>query len=149
MNNMDVYSRCWNLKISGISESENENVKMTVIGIFSRVSPGLADSLQKTVDITHRLGPRPQKEDQHPPRHIIFWFLHQTHRDQVWVDAKTSQVLKQKKMKISEDLTQQVKGARAKLWPLVEKTRRQNKRADLSGPFVIIAGKKISAEDLT
>ncbi len=126
VNDMDAYSRRWNLKISGIPESEGENVKMTVIDILSRVSPALTDSLQKTVDIAHRLGPRPKKEVQQPPRRIIVRFSHRAHRDQVWADAKTSQVLKQKNVKISEDLTQQVRDARAKLWPLVEEAEQES-----------------------
>ncbi|XP_049891295.1 uncharacterized protein LOC126384333 isoform X2 [Epinephelus moara] len=137
VNEMYAYSRRWNLRIP---ESEGENVKMTVIDLFSRVSPGLADSLQKMVDIAHRLGPRMRKEGQHPPRRIIVRFSYRAHRDQVWADAKNSEVLKQKNVKISEDLTQQVREARAKLWPLVEEARKHNKRAGFSGPFAIIAG---------
>ena len=74
MNDMDVYSRRWNLKVSGIPEAEGENTKMMVMEIFSRVSPALADSLQKTVDIAHRLRPRMRREGQHPPRCIIVRF---------------------------------------------------------------------------
>ena len=127
VNDMDAYSSRWNLKVSGIPEAEGENTIMMVIEIFSRVLPGLANSLQKTVDIAHRLGPRMRREGQHPPRCIIVHFSYRAHRDQVWADAKHSEVLKQKNVKISEDLTQQIREASAKLWPLVEEARKQNK----------------------
>lgn len=90
-----------------------------------------------------------RKEGPHPPRRIIVRFSYRAHRDQVWAYTKNSEVLKQKNVKILADLTQQVREARAKLWPLVEEARKQNKTAAFSGPFAIIAGKKISAEDLT
>ena len=32
------------------------NVKMTAIDLFAKVSPGIGDSLQSTVDVAHRLG---------------------------------------------------------------------------------------------
>lgn len=48
-----------------------------------------------------------------------------------------------------EDLTQYVKDTRAKLWPMVEEVKKQKERAGFSGPFAIIAGKKVSVDDLT
>lgn len=54
-----------------------------------------------------------KKEDQLPLRRIIVRFSLRAHFDQVWSHAKTSQVLKQKNIKILDDLTQQVKDARA------------------------------------
>ena len=155
VNEQDAYSRRWNLKISGIAESKDENVKMMVIDLFSRVSPGLRDSLQRSVDIAHRLGPRGKKEDridengkEKGPRRIIVRFAYRAHRDQIWADAKDCQVLKQKNIKITEDLTQHTREQRAKLWPMVEAARSQGKRAGFTGPFAIIDGKKFSADDV-
>ncbi len=68
--------------------------------------------------------------------------------DRIWIDAKNSEVLKQKNIKITEDLTQYVKDARAKLWPLMEEARRQKKITGFKEPFVIIDGRRISVEDL-
>lgn len=133
VNEIDVYKRKWNLKISGVPEHENENVKMTVIDLLSRVSPEIADFLQNSVDVAHYLGPKNGKTGKNDtnkqPRRIIVQFLSCTHRDRVWADAKRSEVLKQKHIKITEDLTQHVKDARAKLWPLVEQARKEGKLA--------------------
>lgn len=62
VNELESYlRRRWNLKISGIPEQDEENVKMTVIDLLSRISPTIADTLQNSVDVAHRLGPRPKK----------------------------------------------------------------------------------------
>ena len=53
VNEMDAYKRRWNLKISGVPEQEGENVKMTMIDLLSRISPGIKDSLQNSVDVAH------------------------------------------------------------------------------------------------
>ena len=58
VNEIDAYKRRWNLKIAGVPERENENVKMTVIDLLASVSPGIKDCLQNSVDVTHRLGPK-------------------------------------------------------------------------------------------
>ncbi len=57
-------------------------------------------------------------------------------------------MLKQKKIRITEDLTQRTKEARNKLWPLVEKARKEGRRAGFKGPFAIVDGKKICADDI-
>lgn len=85
---------------------------MTVIDLLSRISPTIADTLQNSVDVAHHLGPRPKKGNvigSSQLRRIIMQFLAQTTRDRIWIDAKNSEVLKQKNIKITEDLTQYVK----------------------------------------
>ncbi len=79
---------------------------------------------------------------------MIVQFLSRSHRGLVWADAKKSEVLKQKKMRITEDLTQRTKEARNKLWPLVEKARKEGCCAGFKGPFAIVDGKKICADDI-
>lgn len=86
VNELDAYKRRWNLKISGVPERENENVKMSVVDLLSRVSPGIRDNLQNSVDVAHRLGRRIDNSSQ--PRRIIVQFIPRTHRDRVWMDAK-------------------------------------------------------------
>lgn len=147
VNELESYQRRWNLKISGIPEQDEENVKMTVIELLSRISPTIADTLQNSVDVAHRLGPK-KGIGSSQPRRIIVQFLARTTRDRIWIDAKNSEVLKQKNIKITEDLTQYVKDARAKLWPLVEDARRKKKIAGFKGPYAIIEGKRISIDDL-
>lgn len=142
---LDAYKRRWNLRISGVLEEDGENVKMVIMDIFLQVSPGLADVLQSSIDVSHRLGP---KLGNACPRMIIVQFLSRSHRDRIWADARRSEVLKQKKIRISEDLTQRTKEAWNKLWPLVEKARKEGRRAGFRGPNAIVDGRRISADDV-
>ena len=106
--------------------------------------PDIADQLAFSVDIAHRLGPR--SGDARSNRRIIVQFLSQTHRDKILKDARTSTVLKEKKIKIVEDLTQDAKDAR--LWPLVEQARKEGKKAGFRGHFVHIDGKRVTVNNI-
>ncbi|KAL0153160.1 hypothetical protein M9458_051531 [Cirrhinus mrigala] len=145
VDDLDAYKRRWNLKISGVPEEAGENVKMVAMDIFSRISPGLRDGLQTSIDVAHRIG---QRDPDAFPRRIIVQFLSRTHRDRIWLDSKNSEVLRQKGIKITEDLTQRTREARNKLWPLVSQARREGKRAGFKGSFAIIDGKKITADNM-
>lgn len=142
---LDAYKRRWNLRISGIPEIDGENVKMATMDIFLQVPPCLAHVLQTLIDVAHRLGP---KLGNARTRRIIVQFLSRSHRNLIWADAKKSEVLKQKNIRISEDLTQRTKEARNRLWPLVEKDRKEGRCAGFKGPFAIVDGKKICADDI-
>lgn len=50
-------------------------------------------------------------------------------------------------MRIMEDLTEEAKDARNKLWPMVEQTRKEGKRAGFSGPAAYIDGKKVTVNN--
>ncbi|KAJ7983480.1 hypothetical protein DPEC_G00377840 [Dallia pectoralis] len=140
---LDAYKRRWNLRISGVLEEEGENVKMIILDIFRQVSPGLADVLQSLIDVAHRLGPKLG----YTRRTIIVHPLSVSPRSYM-ADARRSEVLKQKKIRISEDLTERTKEARNKLWPLVEKARKEGRRAGFGGPNAVVDGKRISADDV-
>ncbi len=138
---LDSYKRRWNLHVAGILQWEGENVKMVVIELFRNLSPHSAEKLQDMVDIAHRLGPKSGNSNL---RRIIVQFLSRTCRDAIWAEAKRSELLKQKKIWILEDLTQEDKEARNKLWPLVEKARGEGKKVGFNGPVAFINGKIIS-----
>ncbi|KAG1925229.1 hypothetical protein F2P79_025667, partial [Pimephales promelas] len=139
-NELDNYKRRWNLRVAGVKEQAGENVKKMMVDLFSQVSPDIAEQLAFSIDIAHRLGPRSGEVRSH--RRIIVQFLSRTHRDKIWKDARTSTILKERKIKIFEDLTQDVKDARNKLWPLVEQARKEGKKAGFRGHFAHIDGKR-------
>lgn len=96
-NELDNYKRRWNLRVAGVKEQAGENVKkMMVVDLFSQVSPDIADQLAFSVDIAHRLGPR--SGEARSNRRIIVQFLSRTHRDKIWKDARTSTILKERKI---------------------------------------------------
>lgn len=141
----DGYKRRWNLRVAGIPEREGENAKIVVLEVFRDLCPNITEKLQDMVDIAHRLGPKSSNAN---PRRIIVQFLSRTCRDAIWAAAKRSELLKQKRIRFMEDLTQDDKEARNKLWPLVEKARKEGKKAGFSGPVAFINGKRISANDI-
>lgn len=142
---LDAYKRRWNLRVAGIAEQRGEDVRKILLDLFGKVSPEIADQLVYTLDVAHRLGPR--SEGAHSSRRIIVQFLSRNVRDKIWRDARTAAVLKERKIRVFEDLTQSTKDARNKLWPLVERARKEGKRAGFRGPFAYIDGKRISASD--
>lgn len=144
--NLEAYQRRWNLRVAGIPERAGEDVKKTIIDILGLVSPDIAEQLHFSVDIVHRLGPR--SADRHSSRRIIVQFLSRTHRDKIWRDARTSELLKERKIKIFEDLTQDTKEARNKLWPLVEQARKEGKKAGFRGSCALIDGKRVTVNDI-
>lgn len=129
--------------MSGIPECSGKNVKKVVIDLFCQVSPSIADQLPLMVDIAHRLGPR--SGEAAPPRRIIVCFGLRYLQDPILDDAKKSVMLRERKIYILEDLTQQTKDARNVLWPLVHKARSENACACFRGPYAYIEGKRISA----
>lgn len=145
-NELDSYKRRWNLRVAGVPKHAGENIKKTIIDLFCQVSPDIADQLAFSVDIVHRLGPL--SGAAHSSRRIMVQFLSRSHRDKIWRDARSSTWLKEKRMKIFEDLTQETKDARNKLWPLVEKARKEGKKAGFRGPFAHIEGRRVTIKDL-
>lgn len=143
---LDAYKRRWNLRVAGIQEKSGENVKQIIINLFGKVSPDIANQLPATVDIVHRLGPRSGNAQSF--RRIIVQFISRTHRDKIWRDARNSDFLKQQKIKLFEDLPQDTKDARNKLWPSVEKARKEGKKAGFRGPLAVIEGKRFSVNDI-
>ncbi len=63
----------------------------------------------------------------------LYSYFRGSHHDLVWADAKKSEVLKQKKMRITEDLTQRTKEAWNNLWPWWRKARKEGRRAGFQG----------------
>lgn len=126
-NDMDAYSRRWNLRVAGIPEKTGEDIKKIIIDLFGQISPDIANQLALTVDIVHRVGPRSGQERS--SRRVIVRFLSRSHRDKIWRDARTAEFLKERRIKIMEDLTQEAKESRNQLWPQVEKARKEGKRA--------------------
>ncbi len=145
-NDLDAYKRRWNLRIAGIPERSGENIKKRVIDLFGQISPDTSDQLPLTVDIVHRLGPRSGEERS--SRRIIVQFLSRSHRDKIWKDARTSRILKERNIKLMEDLTRETKDARNKLWPMVEAARKEGKRAGFRGASALIDGKKFTVKDM-
>lgn len=142
---MEAHQRRNNLRVAGIPERTGENIKNIVIDIFGQISPDIAEQLHFSVEKVHWLGPR--SADRHFNRRVIVQFISCTHRDKIWRDARTPKLLKDRKIQIFEDLTQDTKDARNKLWPLVEQARKERKKDGFQGFYALIAVYDMKSND--
>ena len=139
MNELETYKRRWNLRLSGVTESDQEDVRSRVIAICQKVLPEKRDIMAEHVDAVHRLGRRQPAEGSNP-RRILIQFISRVSRDAVWRAAKTSSFLKEHGFKFQEDLSKWDRERREKLWPAVEKARAEGKRAFFAGARAFIEG---------
>ncbi len=70
-------------------------------------------------------------------------FLSRSARDLVWKFSKANDLLSNKHLHFKEDLTAADKEARKKFWPLVEKMRKEGKRAHFVGNKTYIDNKEV------
>ncbi|KAG1925882.1 hypothetical protein F2P79_025226 [Pimephales promelas] len=142
------YSWRWALKLHGLKEEANEDVRRLVITVIGKVTPGLQEYLEEGIDIAHRVGPKKQDGPQTPHRSVIILFALLRIRDAVWKSAKGSRFLCDKKLRLTEALSPEDRIAREKLWPLVKKAREEGKKAYFLGPLALIDGIKINYADI-
>ncbi|KAL0196703.1 hypothetical protein M9458_005243, partial [Cirrhinus mrigala] len=139
---LEGYSRRWNLRIQGLQEKNGEDIRSEVIKICQCLLPQHKDKLPDVVDVAHRLGRH--KLGSITPRGIIFQFTSRFFRDAVWRAAKDAEFLKNNHLRITEDLSAADRERRLKLWPTVEKARKENKKAFFVGGRAFVDGFEIS-----
>uniref|UniRef100_A0A1A8MRJ2 Uncharacterized protein n=1 Tax=Nothobranchius pienaari TaxID=704102 RepID=A0A1A8MRJ2_9TELE len=135
------YKRKWNLRLIGLPEKSEENVRETVIGLLTRVVPVSVDKLRDTVDTVHRLGVKGNAASSTIPRAVIIQFSLKTLRDEVWKKSKDARVCKEMNVRFREDFSKEE--ARTKLWPLVQEARRKGKRAFLKDGYALLDNKRV------
>lgn len=141
------YKRRWNLRVTGLPEKEDENIRETVIGILTRVIPASVDRLRDTVDTVHRLGRRASAATSNNlPRAVIIQFGMRTVRDEVWKKSKDAKVCKDLHISFKEDFSKEDRLARTKLWPLVQEARSRGKRAYLKEGYALIDNKRVDPD---
>ncbi|XP_051814197.1 scavenger receptor cysteine-rich type 1 protein M160-like [Acanthochromis polyacanthus] len=124
------YKRRWDLRITGLTEKENENTREVVLGILTRVVPMSIEKLRDTVDTVHRIG-RFSAATNRMPRPIIIHFAMRTVRDEVWKKSKEARVCREMNFQFKEDFCKEDREARAKLYPKVKEAKRLGKKAFL------------------
>ncbi len=141
ISHLESYSRRWNLKLYGLAEKENQDVRREVVQVCQSVLPEAKDKLPDVVDTVHRLGHR--KPNNNQPRGIIMQFTSSIYRDAVWRSAKKSAFPKDNNLKLAEGLSAVDRDRRNRLWPAVEKARKENKLAFFVGGRAFVNGKEI------
>lgn len=138
---MERYKRRWNLRIKGMKEHDNEDIRKEVNLLLAEITPHLVQKLEDVVDSVHRVGRR--ESGRH--RQIIVQFTMRRYRDVIWKTTKNSQVCIERGIRFAEDLTAEDREARAALWPLIQEARSAGKKAFYRGPFGYIEGRLISS----
>lgn len=145
LNDQDGYCRRWNLRLEGLTERTGDNLKSRVIEICKAlVVEEERNFVANNVDTAHRLGrSSADSGNGKKPRPVIIRFASRTARDLTWKGAKGNDFLKQNKMYFKEDLTIKDRAPRNLLWPVIDKTRKEGKRAFYVGVKAIVNGKEI------
>lgn len=134
------YKMRWCLKLRGLSERKDENVRADVIQLFSEIAPDMERrQMDEAIDIVHRVG---RKEDNRS-RHIVVLFIRRLVKEELWRRCKDSLVCREKGVRLAEMLPLEDREARNKLWPQIEQARRDGKRAYFRGPHGYIEGRQI------
>ncbi|XP_045919733.1 uncharacterized protein LOC123979754 [Micropterus dolomieu] len=128
------YRRRWSLRLYGLPEEKEENVKRKVIDICQQIAPN--QNMNQAIDVVHRIGRRDAGNTH--PRSVIILFAFRTVRDDTWKNARKHTFLREKRLRFGEDLTQADKKTRERLWPRIEEARKQGKRAFFRGTRAFI-----------
>lgn len=141
-NVQDAYSRRHNLRLYGVPEKEEDDIKARVQEICRAVVPvAEARSVVPAVDVVHRLGRRKTGETR--PRPVIIRFQSRTARDAVWKCSNKNDHLKTNRLYFKEDLTEADRERRNRLWPAVEEARKRGDKASFNGGRAFINGKEV------
>ncbi|KAK6492305.1 hypothetical protein HHUSO_G4617, partial [Huso huso] len=139
----DRYKRRWNLRVNGMREKMNENIREDVIQLLGRVAPEWSQKMDEYVDPVHRLGRKEEKQTHQ----VIIQFIKHQHRDGIWKITKESQVCKEAGIRFTEDLTRDDKLTREALWPCIQQARNAGGKAYFHGPVGFINGRRICAKE--
>lgn len=144
VNDADRYSRRYNLRVYGVAEEREENVKVKVKEICREAIPGSdGKEIAVAVDVAHRIGRIDSGGKNRFPRPVIVRFTSRSARDAFWKGAKNNEFLRSRGFQVKEDLTVDDRATRARLWPLVEKARKNGEKAYLVGNKAFVNGKEI------
>ncbi|KAK5613469.1 hypothetical protein CRENBAI_021255 [Crenichthys baileyi] len=141
------YKRRWNLRVIGLPEKDDENIRESIIGILTRIIPMSVDQLRVTVDTVHRLGRKANPAtSNNQSRAVMIQFGMRTVRDEVWKKSKDAKVCKDLHNSFKEDFSKEDRLARAKLWPLIQEARSRGQRAYLKEGHALIDNQRVDPE---
>lgn len=131
--------------MNNLKESDGENIRAKVLEILRILTPDEADNIRYYFDTIHRIG-RSEGENS-CPRPVIIQFSMHTYREKVWKAARDNPVLKERDIRLAEDLIFAERQQRKMLWPRVKAARDEGKRAYFRGANTFIDGTKLSVNE--
>lgn len=147
VNEIDAYSRRMNLKLYGIHESPGEDIRSKVITTLLVVLPD-KNRVEAAVDVVYRLGRHKDINGGNTtrPRPVIIKFSKQDTRDAIWSASRSNEHLKAHRVWFKQDLTAVDKEKRERLWPIVDKARKEGKVAYFVGARAFVDKKEVFSD---
>lgn len=136
------YRMRWCLRIKGIEEKKDEDIRSHVIQLLCKIAPEMNAKMDEAVDIVHRLGRRMDNKN----RNVIVLFTQRRVKDEIWRRTKTSLICKTEGVRFAEMLPREDLEDRRKLWPQIDQARRAGKLAFFRGPYGFIDGRRIEVD---
>ncbi|XP_051794231.1 uncharacterized protein LOC127530790 [Acanthochromis polyacanthus] len=138
---LEDYSRRQNLKVYGIEEKEQENLREVTTRLCQELLPEARDQFAGAIDVAHRLGPRKSGSTQ--SRGVIMRFLYRHDRDRIWEASKNSVLLRNRHLKFAQDWSPEVRERRRQLYPMVARAKDEGRTAYLVAGRAFVDGKEI------
>ena len=87
------------LRVRGLKEKKDENLRATIIPILKKIAPDYAADMERAVDVVHRLG----KQEDNRTRQVIILFALRHVKDEVWLKTKDSPICKMEGISFADD----------------------------------------------
>lgn len=131
------------MKLYGVHESSGEDIRSKVMKILLSVMPD-KNRIEAAVDVVHRLGRHSDLNggNMARPRPIIIRFCKRDTKDAIWSATKKNSYLKSHHLWFKQDLTTADKEKRERLWPKVDKARKEGKVAYFVGARAFVEKKE-------
>ncbi|ROL41603.1 hypothetical protein DPX16_22946 [Anabarilius grahami] len=136
------YRMRWCLRIKGIEEEKDEDIRSHVIQLLSKIAPEMNAKMDEAVDIVHRLGSRMDNKN----RNVIVLFTQRRVKDEIWRHTKASLICKTEGVRFAKMLPREDLEDRRKLWPQIDQARRAGKLAFFRCPYCFIDGRRIEVD---
>lgn len=120
------YKMRWCLKLKGLEEKCDENIRADTILLFRKIASNLEmRQLEEAIDVVHRVG----KKENNRSTPLIVLFVRRLIKEEIWCRSKDSPVCKERGVRFTEMMPLEDREARKKLWPQIEQACREGKRA--------------------
>lgn len=139
MASLERYSMRWCLRVRGVKEKNDENLRVTIIPLLQKLVPEMAAKMDQAVDVVHRLG---KKEDNRNRQVIILFSLRHV-KEEVWRRTKRSPICQAEGISFAEMMPREDLESRQRLWPLVDQARKAGKKAYFRGQHAYIEGVRV------
>ncbi|GAA6105912.1 uncharacterized protein LOC107686071 [Tachysurus ichikawai] len=93
----------WCLRIIGIEEKKDEDIRSHVIQLLSKIAPEMNAKMDEAVDIVHRLGRRMDNKN----KNVIVLFTQRRVKNEIWRRTKTSLICKTGRSSIRRDASKE------------------------------------------